>query len=113
MSAAPPPIGSLRQRVTLSRRDQSIGPDGGHLTAWIGLGDVWARVRALSVRLTESGDGRAAGATHEITLRFRADLKPGDRISFEGIAYEILAAEDLNGRRAYTLCTCTSTTMTG
>jgi hypothetical protein len=46
-------------------------------------------------------------------MRFRTDLKPGDRIAYRGGELEIEAAGDINGRRAYLGCQCSQRMVTG
>ncbi|WP_196259218.1 phage head closure protein [Pelagibacterium limicola] len=113
MREASPPLGSLRDRVHLQRREMTVAPDGGHETLFMPITSVWARVRARSARFAREGDGRAATSTHAVTMRFRKDLKPGDRILYRGRALEIVEAEDINGRRAYLACLCIETAMVG
>ena len=108
-----PPVGTLRDRVQLQHRDMALMPDGGHETLFLPITSVWARVRSRSARIMREGDGRAATSTHAVVLRFRKDLRPGDRIVYRGRALEIVEAEDLNGRRAYLSCLCAETAMVG
>lgn len=113
MRGQPPPLGTLRDRVHLQRREMSIAPDGGHETLFVPIAAVWARVRARSARLSRESDGRGTTSTHAVTMRFRKDIKPGDRILYRGRALEIVEAEDINGRRAYLACLCVETAMVG
>lgn len=108
-----PPVGTLRDRVLLQKREMSLLPDGGHETLFFPLTTVWARVRARSARLSREGDGRSATSTHAVVIRFRKDLMPGDRIVYRGRALEIVEAEDINGRRAWLSCLCVETAMVG
>lgn len=108
-----PPIGSLRDRVQLQRREMVLLPDGGHETLFLPLVTVWARVRPRSARMLREGDGRAASSTHGVVLRFRKDVRAGDRIVYRGRALEVVEAEDINGRRAYLSCLCVETAMVG
>ena len=63
------------------------------------------------------GDARATGAgetiTHSVVLRFRTDLRPGDRIVYRGATLELVGVADLNGRRAYLSCQCSERVVTG
>lgn len=104
----------LRQALlTLFGRQTSAEPEGGHEISYVALGAAWARVRALVGQISAQGDGRTAIISHKIILRFRTDLAPGDRIESRGIALDIVSAEDLNGRRAYLICRCTSKSIAG
>ncbi len=108
-----PPVGTLRDRVQIQRREMVAMPDGGHETLFLPVTSVWARVRSRSARIMRAGDGRAATSTHAVTLRFRKDVRPGDRIVYRGRALEVVEAEDINGRRAYLSCLCLETAVVG
>ncbi len=111
--AAAPSLGSLRERVELQSKTQTIDSAGGHQNTFVSLATVWAQVTSLAGSMTGFGDARAAKITHSVVLRFRSDLKPGDRIIYRTAVLEIVSAEDLNGRRAYLRCTCSQTSVTG
>lgn len=113
MRAATPPVGTLRDRVQLCRKQATPLPDGGQETLYLPLAAVWARVRARSARLVRDTDGRGATSTHAVTLRFRKDFGPGDRIVYRGRALEVVEASDINGRRAYLECLCVETAVLG
>jgi SPP1 family predicted phage head-tail adaptor len=111
--ARPPAIGALGDRVQIKRRDMSIDDEGGAIVTFVPIATVWARVRALSARQAQAGDGRVASISHSVVLRYRADIKPGDRLVFAGRDLDVVGAADLNGRRAYLSCTCSETSITG
>lgn len=113
MSEDLPPVGTLTDRVQLKRRDMSSEPGGGHGTLFVPLTSVWARVRSLRGRQGTSADGRAVEISHAVVLRFRTDLKPGDRILYRGRNLDVVSAADLNGRRTYLSCACSETSFTG
>ena len=48
-----------------------------------------------------------------MVLRFRGDLKPGDRIAYRGGDLDIAGTGDLNGRKAYLSCQCVARVVTG
>lgn len=108
-----PPLGTLRDRVQVHRCESVNEPEGGVASLFVPLATVWARVRSLSARQGESADGRAVTISHAVVMRFRSDVSPGDRITYRGRRLEVVSAEDLNGRRAYLICTCSETQVTG
>jgi SPP1 family predicted phage head-tail adaptor len=113
MTPTAPPLGSLTDRVQLFKRDVSAEPEGGEITTYVPLATVWARVRLLSARPAETADGRGAVLTHSAVLRYRTDFSPGDRLVYAGRKLELIAAADLNGRRAYLSCTLSESGVTG
>ena len=108
-----PHLGALRERVELKQTTQSIDSAGGHADSFASLGFVWAEISMTSGSLALSADARNSKITHTIIIRFRTDLKPGDRIEYRGAELEVISAEDLNGRRAYLKVLCSRFTVTG
>jgi len=108
-----PALGSLRDRVEVFSNSQIIDGSGGLIDNFVSLGAVWARVESKPGVLSFNADGRDSKISHVMTLRFRTDLKPGDRINYRGQNVEILSAQDLNGRRAYLICQCSEIDSTG
>jgi len=108
-----PPLGALRDRVQIRRRDMADDGEGGFAVSYFPLATVWARVRQLAGRPASLADGRVSSITHSVVLRFRTDISPGDRLVFEGRNLEVVSAGDLNGRRAYLSCTCSEAVVTG
>ena len=113
MSEIAPAIGALSDRVQLKRRAFSDEGEGGSLAVFVPLATVWARVRALAGRMGTSADGRAVSISHVVVLRFRTDVKPGDRLVYRGQALEVIGVADLNGRRAFLSCQCSAISVTG
>jgi len=113
MSSKTPPLGSLKDRVQLQTKVTTTEPDAGAETNFIPLATVWARVHVRARPLKAEGDARTATATHNVVMRFRTDLSPGDRILYRGDVLEVEAAHDLNGRRAYLSCACAQTKIAG
>jgi SPP1 family predicted phage head-tail adaptor len=113
MSERIPPIGTLTDRIQLKRRQMTAEPEGGHAAIYVPLTHVWARVRSLTGRQGTSADGRAVSISHAVTMRFRPDIGPGDRIVYRGRNLDVVSAADLNGRRAYLSCSCSETSFTG
>jgi SPP1 family predicted phage head-tail adaptor len=108
-----PALGTLTDRVQLQRRVVTGEDEGGTSAIFGPLANVWARVTALSARAAIESDGRGQGISHSVVIRFRTDLKPGDRVLYRGAVLEVAAACDLNGRRAYLSCQCTQRVVTG
>jgi SPP1 family predicted phage head-tail adaptor len=113
MSERIPPLGTLTDRVTLESKVTSNEPEGGETAVYATLATVWARVRQLSARQSTMADARGQTISHGVVIRFRTDLKPGDRIVYRGRRLEIAALADINGRRAYLSCQCSERAVTG
>lgn len=113
MTTRIPPLGTLRDRVALKRKEMSPEAEGGHTVVYVPTATVWARVHSLKGRETREAGGRHARVSHSVVMRFRTDVKAGDRIVYRGRPLEVLSADDLNGRRAYLSCACAETSVIG
>ena len=112
-AARPPALGALGDRIAIQRRDVSAEDEGGAIATFVPVATVWARVRTLSSSRSQAADGRGVTITHAVVLRYRTDIAPGDRLLFGGRSLEVIAAADLNGRRAWLSCTCSERQVTG
>lgn len=108
-----PPLGTLTDRVQLQRKITSSEPEGGEVAMYSTLATVWARVRQLSARASQAEDARGQSISHSVVMRFRTDLKPGDRLAYRSRTLEIASLADINGRRAYLSCQCSERAVTG
>lgn len=106
MSEAAPAVGSLTDRVSLQRRETTGEDEGGHAVLFVPVTALWARVRALSDRQVNEADARGVAVSHTVVVRFRTDVKAGDRFGYRGRWLGVLSASDLNGRRAWLSCSC-------
>jgi SPP1 family predicted phage head-tail adaptor len=113
VSEAHPPAGSLSDRLHFQRRDTGLEDEGGQAPTYLPIATIWGRVRGLSARQAVAADARAALASHSVVVRFRADVRPGDRFLYRGRPLYVLGAEDLDGRRAFLACRCAETAVTG
>jgi len=103
--------GLLTERVHLQRKAMSAEDEGGHAVVYTPIATVWARVRPLTVRQSFAEDARGQLASHAVVLRFRTDLRPGDRFVWRDTVLDIEAVADLDGRRAYVSCQCSTKTV--
>lgn len=113
MNGKTPPLGTLRDRVVLQRKTTSIGADGGASVSFLPLATVWAHVKSKPGRFADQSDARTVRETHDVTIRFRDDLRSGDQILYRNDVLEIASVHDVNGRRAYLVCRCSLTQIVG
>jgi SPP1 family predicted phage head-tail adaptor len=107
-----PPLGTLTDRIQLQRKLTASEPEGGEVATFMPLATVWARVRQLSARQAFADDARGQNITHAVALRFRSDLRPGDRVVYRGRNLAIEGVADINGRRAYLSLQCSERAVT-
>lgn len=113
MSEAAPALGSLTDRVSFQRRETTGEDEGGHAVFFVPVTALWARVRALTSRQVNEADARGVAVTHSVVVRFRTDVKAGDRFGYRGRWLSVVSSGDLNGRRAWLSCACVETGVVG
>lgn len=90
--------GSLRHRVLLENRTVARDELGGEIVTWVpvttlaGDGNVWANVLFKSGMETLRTDAIVATLKASIRIRFRSDLAPTARATYNGQVFDILAA---------------------
>lgn len=92
-------IGNLRHRVQLQVRAPTKDEYGAEIDGWADLASVWASVEALSGRELFAAQQTTAEADHQITMRYRADVKPDMRALEGDRVFDITAALDREGRK--------------
>lgn len=101
---APIKIGDLRHRIVIERGERTSDSAGGSTTEWQTLAEVWAAIWSRGVGEGFSS-GRVTGtATHDIWIRYRADVRPDMRIRFGDRVFDILGAIDVEDRGAWLKC---------
>ena len=87
----PPPIGALRRRNTVETAARAPDGAGGVMTTWTTLTTLWAAVHPRHG--SEAFDaGRVEGRiSHDIWIRPRTDIVPGQRIRLATRLFNIRA----------------------
>lgn len=90
--------GTLRHRVEIHR--MSLGSDDGFRvnSAWVKIADRWADVRPLRGDERVRDGGVETEQRYRIRLRGDADVKPTDRIVWQGLTIELYSVVDIDGR---------------
>ncbi len=99
-------IGGLRDRVAFQRRETVAEDEGGQGVMFVPVLTTWARVTPLGARSAFAADARGSEITHSVVLRFRTDVKPGDRFVHRGRTLAVVSAEGVGGGRAFLGCRC-------
>ena len=113
MSGRTPSLGTLNRQVEVLTRTTQTDQSGGQTTTYSSLGKVWALVEERPGGVQNSADGIVSGRSVQVTVRFRTDIEAGDRLVVDGNQHDIDHVADLNGRRAYVVCTCSAITAVG
>ena len=78
----------------------------GRRTGWTRVAEVWAVARPTRSKWSAPDGSEEQHVTHEVRLRFRADLVPGMRLRRGRRTLFIHHVEDVDGRARYQLCQC-------
>lgn len=92
---------NLDKQITIERRAHTQGEAGQVRETWREVEQVWASIRPLSGREYYASSGPRAEVTHEILMRFGADVLPKDRILYEGRVFEVMSNINVGERNRY------------
>ncbi|HUS97217.1 MAG TPA: phage head closure protein [Hyphomicrobiaceae bacterium] len=99
-------IGALRHRVRIEAAVRTAAPGGGATEAWQEVATVWGSLGPLRGGEPVAGDAIEARVLHDITMRYRPDVKAEMRLDIEGRLFDIKAVLDLDDRRQWITCRC-------
>jgi len=93
--------GRLDQRITFSQLVVSDDGAGGKTKSWQSIASVWAATRFSGGKemLSETRDN--ATATVDFTIRMRQDIYEADKITWNGVDWNIRTIAFENGRNLY------------
>jgi SPP1 family predicted phage head-tail adaptor len=85
-------IGALRKPVLL--QSENLAPDGfgGQKAVWTTLAILWAEIKPFAGKDAVDTGNFNKRLTHQITVRFRADIATGQRLLYGARAFVIRAA---------------------
>lgn len=98
--------GKLRHRVSLQKPVKTQNPStGAVVNSWQETAKLWAEVAPLSAREFVAAQATQSEVTTRITIRFRSDVTPKNRIVYAGKIFNIegVLADDKSGRDYLTL----------
>ncbi len=99
-----PAIGALRRRLTLQRPVRADDGGGGAAVTWETVAEVWAALSPLTGVEALDADRLAGRVSHEIWIRWRADVLPEMRFALGSRLFDIRAAFDTDERRRWLRC---------
>jgi len=86
--------GKLRHRAELQRQDETSDGAGGVTLAWVKERDIWCHIRSISGVQKMESMRRESSISHEITVRYAADIDTSKRLVHDGTAYNLEAVRD-------------------
>ena len=99
-------IGSLRSRVSLQARVRTAEDGGAAVIAWTTVASMFAQIQPVGGREIVTADGRTGRVSHEVMIRYSADVQPGMHFVEGPRVLIIHAALDRDGRRRWLKCLC-------
>lgn len=99
-------IGDLRHRLVLEEPQRVDDGAGGADTSWVAVDTIWAGV--MTSRGSEGvRSGRVSGSvSHEVTIRYRDDVKPSMRFVLGSQVFDIVAVLYPTDQKRWLKCLC-------
>jgi len=97
---------AMRARLALQRPLTADDGAGGLTTTWQDVTALWAAIRPLRGSEGHWLDAPAGSLTSEVTIRWRAGVRPDMRLVGDGRVFDIRAVFDPDGRRRRLVCHC-------
>lgn len=97
-------IGEMRHRLALEAPLEDGDGGGGVTRTWSLVAEVWGSVRPVSGSERFEADGLHGRVSHEIWIRYRADVGPEMRLRLGARVFDIRAAIDSGERRRFLRC---------
>lgn len=97
-------ITDLRERLTLEAPVREADGGGGAVVTWAEVAVVWAAVAPRTGGETITADRTSGRVSHEITIRFRAGVRPEMRFRDGARMFDILAVFDKDNTRRFLTC---------
>lgn len=99
-------IGALRHRIVLEAATRVTDGGGGAVVTWLPVADLWASITPTTGTEVVVAEQIAGRVSHEIVVRYRADIVPAMRFRLGSRIFEIIAALDITERRRLLRCLC-------
>ena len=93
--------GQMRHRVTIESLAKTPDGAGGSTLAWSTVATVWAKVTPVSGGERYQSMRVEADVSHTIITRYRSDIAPDDRVSFDGRTMQIKSVINIEERGRY------------
>lgn len=91
--------GELRNRITIESYTATRGTMGGEVKTWATVATIWASKAHQTSREFFAAAKVNAEITDLFIIRYRSGITPKMRVSFDSKYYDILGADDPDGRR--------------
>lgn len=102
--------GRLTARLLLEEPQAAEDGQGGAEITFAEVARVWALIEPKTFAEEMKGPGLVSEVTHHVTLRARADVRPGQRLRKGERVFAILALRDLDETGRFVLALCREVT---
>ena len=92
--------GRLDRRIIIQVATKSTGTAGGESRSWGTLATVWAEYKPVRGSESFVGVEHYAEAEVRFTIRYRNDVTPDNRITYDGKTYDIVAVLQIGRKEA-------------
>ncbi len=99
--------GEMSARLTLQAPADAPDGQGGAIAGFSDVAGLWARIVPLTASAEERAGAEAVTVTHNVWVRYRADLAAGMRLVKGGRVFAIRTVRDPDETGRYLLCQCT------
>ena len=99
----------MRHRLRIEAAERGTADGGGATLTWQPVATVWAEISPASGREVVVADGLSVRVTHEVRLRYRADLASEMRFTSGARVLDIRVVRDVDGRKRWLSCLCEET----
>lgn len=96
-------IGKLDRRISIERQTETVKPSGGVVKSWTPIASVWAETLQQTATEFFTGYGEAETGSMIFRIRFVAEITTADRVTYNGIAYNLKEIKELGRRDALEL----------
>ncbi len=104
MTYSPPQIGQLRERLALEKPVSVSDGAGGVTTTWTLTATLWAHMAPSGGNESQIADHLDGVVTHTVTMRYRDDIRNGDRLRLGPRIFRVLAAHDADETGRFLIC---------
>lgn len=101
--------GELRHRVTIQQKTRTADGGGGGSVDWSAVATVWAKIEPLSAFQRLKAEQLESCVTHQVSIRYRTDVKTGMRIAYDGRYLAIKTVIDDGERGRWLVLSCEET----
>jgi SPP1 family predicted phage head-tail adaptor len=96
--------GQLRTEMMLQNPVETPDGSGGVAVTWSDVAMVWTAIETVSPRSESFGGRQIEEASHRVILRYRDDIRAGQRLTKSIQNYRIQLVSDLDGTGRYLTC---------